>query len=265
MSDRWPRVKELFHQALEYPPQERAAYLADALRSDADPAGVQIEVERLLAAHGEAREFLEQSAVAVTAKGRDYEGRVIGHYQIQRLIGAGGMGEVYAARDIELGREVALKIGSDPDLHAQARLRREAQHASQLNHPHICTIHEVGVFEGRAYIVMEYVAGDRLSDVIPAGGLDIGRTLRYGIQIADGLAHAHQRGISHRDLKTDNVVITLDGRAKILDFGLARPLAPERVRQLSESRAAIPTETAEPFVAGTLSSMAPEVLRGEPA
>ena len=190
-------------------------------------------------------------------------GRLVGRYEVGRLIGAGGMGEVYAARDVELGRDVALKIGSDTDLEAQARLRREAQHASQLNHPHICTIHEVGVFDGQAYIVMEYVEGERLSDVIPRDGLEVEKVLRYGAQLSDGLAHAHRHGVSHRDLKGENVVITPDGRAKILDFGLARSLAPQRLKELSESRATFSAVTAENVLAGTLSSMAPEVLRGE--
>ncbi len=140
------------------------------------------------------------------------------------------------AHDVELGREVALKIGSDTDLEAQTRLRREAQHASQLNHPHICTIHEVGDFNGQPYIVMEYVEGDRLSDIIPRDGLEIEKVSRYGAQIADGLAHAHRHGVSHRDLKSENVVITHEGRAKILDFGLARRLAPHDLKDLSESQ-----------------------------
>ena len=231
------------------------------------------EVERLLAAHEQAGEFIEQSPLGASAgppklhaeaEGPHYEGRVIGRYKVGRLIGAGGMGRVYAARDVELRRDVALKIGSDTDLEAQGRLRREAQHASQLNHPHICTIHEVGLFDGQAYIVMEYVEGERLSDIIPRDGLEIEKVHRYGIQIADGLAHAHDHGVNHRDLKSENVVVTPDGRAKILDFGLARRLLPQRLKELSESLATFPAATAENVVAGTLSAMAPELLRGEP-
>ena len=188
-------------------------------------------------------------------------GRTVGRYLVGRLVGAGGMGQVYAARDVELGRDVALKIGIEDDVEAQAQLRREAQHASQLNHPHICTIHEVGTCDGQAFIVMEHVEGQRLSELIPPEGLPIESVLRYGIQLADALAHAHRSGVSHRDLKSSNVVVTPDGRAKILDFGLSRRLSAKSVKDLSDSHASI---TKDGMLAGTLSCMAPELLRGEP-
>jgi tetratricopeptide (TPR) repeat protein/TolB-like protein len=263
--DRWPRVKELFYAALERAPEERDAFVADACGGD---AALSAEIERLLAAHRKAGSFIErppapiEERMSLAPQRTSLTGRSLGRYEIGPLIGVGGMGEVYAARDVALGRDVALKIGSDSDLEAQTRLRREAQQASQLNHPHICTIHEVAVADGQAYIVMEYVEGQRLSDVIPREGLDVDRLLRYGIQIADGLGHAHQHGISHRDLKSENVMITPDGRAKILDFGLARRLPAGRLKELSDSRTSM---TAEPVIAGTLSSMAPELLRGEDA
>jgi eukaryotic-like serine/threonine-protein kinase len=265
-ADRWPTVKELFHAALEHEAPTRAAFLAAACNGD--PV-LQAEVERLLAAHEQAASFIEHSPVAGDPAQipaghvrSQMTGRHIGRYEVGRLIGAGGMGEVYAARDVELGRDVALKIGSDTDLEAQVRLRREAQHASQLNHPNICTIHEVGAFDGEPYIVMEYVEGERLSDVVPRDGLDIERLFRFGVQIADGLAHAHLHGVTHRDLKSDNVVITPDGRAKILDFGLAQRLEPHHLKELSESSATFPAGAADKVMAGTLSSMAPELLRG---
>ena len=140
----WPRVKELFHDALERGPAERAAFLS---ASCADDPAMRAEVERLLAAHGEAGEFIEQSPVALA-------GRVIGHYKIDRAVAAGGMGQVYVAHDLELGRTVAVKIALGSDADAHARLKREAQHASQLNHPNICTIHEIGTFDGQPFIAM---------------------------------------------------------------------------------------------------------------
>ncbi len=221
-TDDWPRVKELFHDALEREPAERAAFLN---ASCGDEAAVRAEVERLLAAHEHAGRFIEQSPVSMA-------GRVIGHCQIERLIGAGGMGEVYLARDLELGRTVAVKIalGSDTDL--QARLRSEAQHASQLNHPNICTIHEVGASDGYPFIVMEFVEGKRLADVIPQGGLTVDQVVRYGEQMAAALEHAHQNGVIHRDLKSANVMVTSDGRIKVLDFGLARRHSAERLKDL---------------------------------
>lgn len=173
----WARVKELFHAALERAPEERTAFLANACGDD---RALRTELERLLAAQGEAGSFLEWSPMAAVAGGDSkwtpMAGRVLGRYRIDRLIGTGGMGEVYAAEDTDLGRAVAIKVVASADVGAQATLRREAQHASQLNHPHICTIYEVGDFDGQAFFAMEYVAGSTLDRVIPSDGLpEIGR------------------------------------------------------------------------------------------
>ena len=245
----WPRVKEIFHGALERGPEDRLAFV----HASCDQAEVRVEVERLLAAHEEAGEFIERSPVAVA-------GRVIDHYKVEWSIGAGGMGEVYRARDLELGREVAIKIAHGSDADSQARLKREAQHASQLNHPNICTIHEVGESGGAPFIVMELVEGDRLADLISRGtGLATQEIVRYGLQMASALEHAHQHGVIHRDLKSANVMVTRDGRIKVLDFGLARRHSSDHLRGLSKSR---DTLAAQGVVAGTLSAMAPELLRG---
>jgi len=221
-TDQWARVKEVFHAALERGAEERMAFVASVCDAD---AALRAEVERLLAAHQQAGHFIERSPAAGYRP--SLTGQALGHYQIGRLIGTGGMGEVYVARDVELGRDVALKIGIAGD--ADSGLRREAQHASQLNHPHICTIHEVGAYDGQTYIVMEYVEGQRLSDLIPPEGRPTESVVRYGIQIADALAHAHQHGVIHRDLKSANVVVTPEGRAKVLDFGLACGVSAERL------------------------------------
>jgi serine/threonine protein kinase len=191
-------------------------------------------------------------------------GRTVAHYRILERIGAGGMGIVYRSQDTQLGRPVALKVVRD-DAHlddkACARLLREARTASALNHPNICTIYEAGMAEGETYIAMELVEGKSLSAVIGADGLPVETAIRYAVQIADALAHAHERGVVHRDLKGANVIVTPEGRAKVLDFGLAK-----RAIQGPEE----PTRTLEPIteagsVAGTLCYMAPEVLHGEPA
>lgn len=190
-------------------------------------------------------------------------GQTLGHYRIEAELGAGGMGVVYRARDTRLERSVALKfVGERGTAEAGARLVREARAASSLNHPHICHIYEVGEAEGRAYIAMELVEGRPLSALVPAEGLPVEGVLRYGAQVADALAHAHERGIVHRDLKSANVVITPEGRAKVLDFGLAGRLPDQELAEATRSRAAL---TATHAVAGTLPYMAPEVLRGEPA
>ena len=257
-AERWSRVKELFHAALERDPSQRDAFLAEACRDDADPQGLRTEIDRLLAAHAQAGGFIEVPPVESSVR----PARVIGRYEVVRLLGAGGMGEVYLARDRELGRDVALKLATDSDRDSQARLRREAQHASQLNHPHICTIYEVGTHEGQPFIAMEYVEGRLLSEVIPPGGLPMHLVVRCGAQIADAVAHAHTNGVTHRDLKSANVVVTADGRAKVLDFGVARRLPAHRVKDLSESSSSI---TSGGVLVGTLSCMPPEVLRGEPS
>ena len=158
----------------------------------------------------------------------------LGHYRMLERIGAGGMGEVYRARDERLDREVAIKIlppDVQDDSRARDRLLAEARSASQLNHSHICTIYEVNQEGNIAFIAMEYVAGRSLSAIIPSNGLPTEQVIRYGTQIADALAHAHQCRIVHRDLKPANVTVTRNGSAKVLDFGLAMKLPPKSWRQ----------------------------------
>src|SRR6266480_3577080 len=158
----------------------------------------------------------------------------IAHYRIIEPIGAGGMGEVFKAYDKKLHRVVALKVLPPEYVSEQDRRRRflqEARAASALNHPHILTVYEVGEDDGKPYIAMEYVAGETLRQKIAAGALKIRETLEIAIQIAEGLAKAHEMGIIHRDLKPENLMISQDGYAKILDFGLAKLVA-QRERAL---------------------------------
>jgi TolB-like protein/Tfp pilus assembly protein PilF len=195
-------------------------------------------------------------------------GKQFGHYRILEKLGAGGMGEVYRTRDDQLERDVAIKllpIGSFTDATARARLLREARAAAALNHPSICTIHEVGEAEGHAYIAMELVEGRPLSEMARGRALPIDEVLRLGTQIADALAHAHARQIVHRDLKGANVVVTSDGRAKVLDFGLAKRMSGLAASEDSTQGPARDTLTEAGVVIGTLAYMAPEQLRGEPA
>jgi serine/threonine-protein kinase len=193
-------------------------------------------------------------------------GSRIGPYEIRAAVGAGGMGEVYRVRDPRLERDVALKVlpaETLGDETARARLLREARRASQLNHPHICTIYDVGEAGPHTYVAMELVEGHSLAERLEGGALPIEEVVRYGQQLADALAHAHARGVVHRDLKSANVVVTPGGQVKVLDFGLATRVA-------GAEGAEAPTRaghslTAVGVVAGTLAYMAPEQLRGEPA
>jgi serine/threonine protein kinase len=189
--------------------------------------------------------------------------QTIGPYSVLELLGEGGMGVVYRARDPRLGRDVALKVlpaQTIADPQARARLIQEARLASALNHPHICTIFEVGDTDDLVYIAMEWIEGRPLRELIPARGLPVETVLRYGAQIADALSHAHARGIVHRDLKASNVVITSDGRAKVLDFGLAKRIdaGPEDVTIQNDL-------TMAGAVMGTPGYLAPEVLQGQAA
>jgi Tol biopolymer transport system component/tRNA A-37 threonylcarbamoyl transferase component Bud32 len=186
----------------------------------------------------------------------------LGRYVIEERIGAGGMGTVYRARDPQLQRTVAIKVVTRaPEGDEKAAALAEARAASALNHPNICTVHEVGEQGSVAYIVAEFIEGRSLAQLIPHAGLPPETVIRYGIQIADALAHAHDHGVIHRDLKSSNVVIAKDGRAKVLDFGLARRVSTALAGAETHSKSA---ETDAGPLAGTLAYMPPEQLLGQP-
>jgi serine/threonine-protein kinase len=188
----------------------------------------------------------------------------LGHYQVLEQIGAGGMGEVYRARDTRLHRDVALKVlppSNVADPAARARLLNEARSAAALNHPHICTVHEVGEDAGCVFVAMELVLGKPLSALVDDGPLPVASIVRLGVQVADALDHAHQQGIIHRDLKPANIMAVPGGRAKVLDFGLAR-LSAKEISDATQSQLAL---TEAGAVVGTLGYLPPEVLRSHPA
>ena len=190
-------------------------------------------------------------------------GQTLGHYKIEDQLGAGGMGVVYRATDSKLGRSVAIKILSPKTLAdeaARSRFRQEALSLSRLSHPNICTIYEAGEEGEQAFLAMEYVEGRPLRDLTSAGALPVETVLRYGVQIADALAHAHARNIVHRDLKSANVMVTPEGRIKVLDFGLAR-----QMRRGEADESTLSQVTAAGMMVGTLHYMAPETLRGAQA
>jgi serine/threonine-protein kinase len=192
-------------------------------------------------------------------------GRTILHYEVLEKLGAGGMGEIYRARDPRLNRSVAIKAlpaGSTADPDRRRRFIQEAQAASGLNHPNIITIHDILSQDGSDYMVMEYVSGKTLGDLIPNTGLGAAIALQYGVQIADALASAHAAGIVHRDLKPGNVMITESGRVKILDFGLAKVTIANVLTEDTQTIGAAPM-TVEGSILGTVSYMSPEQAQGK--
>lgn len=210
------------------------------------------------------RTAVESDPVAANLLAQDAVPERIGRYRVKGKLGEGGMGVVYSAFDAKLQRSVAIKLLTDlSDDAGRTRLLQEARAASALNHPNICTIYEVDEVAGQAFIVMEHIEGRRLADLIPAEGLPSETVLSYGLQIADSLAHAHDRGVVHRDVKSANVLMTPQGLAKMLDFGLAKRVGGRAVTEATTRSRASVAEAG--VLAGTLPYIAPEQLRGEEA
>jgi Tol biopolymer transport system component len=195
-------------------------------------------------------------------------GKCLGPYEIVEGVGSGGMGEVFRARDTRLGRDVAIKVlppGLEQDEERRGRFEREARTISQLNHPHICTLHDIGVEEGQHYLVLELLDGESLAGRLQKGPLPLSQALRFGTQVAEALDAAHRQGITHRDLKPGNVMVTKSG-AKLLDFGLARAEAEgPPVDDSTSLPTAVRPLTEKGTVMGTFQYMAPEQLEGLPA
>ena len=258
--DRFRQLDGLLQSALQLSPAHREVFLREL--SSSDP-GLERELRSLLELEPPAGDFLERPAIeAAGYQTESLIGQRISHYHVVERIGGGGMGVVYKAEDTRLGRPVALKFVSDElsrDPEALSRFAREAQTASALNHPNICTIHDIGEQDGRSFIVMEYLEGTTLKDRLAAGSLSLNTVLDVGTQIADALDAAHTAGIIHRDIKPANIFIGSRDRVKVLDFGLAK------MRATARHQADVTTiaGTRQGVVMGTAAYMAPEQASGE--
>ncbi|MFZ0479700.1 MAG: protein kinase [Terriglobales bacterium] len=288
-TDRWNRICDLLHAALERPEQEQEDYLRHVCGGD---AALLEEVRSLLASHHGAGSFLDAPAISpadmptLTADPalngvtfRSMVGETVSHYRVLSRLGSGGMGVVYEAEDIKLGRRVAMKflpgkVASDRT--AFERMQREARSASALDHPNICSIYELGEHDGQPFIVMQRLEGETLRDWIErASKMDkrsrLNGAMEVAIQITRGLEAAHQKNIIHRDIKPENIFVTTRGEVKILDFGLAKVMEPQKepdiqsdvtVDTLSLAEAAL-TLTRTGAKMGTAFYMSPEQIRGE--
>ncbi|MGE0132973.1 MAG: protein kinase [Blastocatellales bacterium] len=267
--ERFAQISQLYSETAELAPEARAAYLAQACAGDEK---LRREVESLLAEEDLVGDFmgapaLKDAAALVTSEAPGtLIGKQLGPYQLISFIGAGGMGEVYAARDTRIGRKVAVKLLPAAVARDADRLRRfeqETRAVGMLNHPNILTIHDVGTYEGAPYLVSELLEGETLRERLKNGALPMSKAVDIALQITRGLAAAHDQGVVHRDLKPENLFINKDGRVKILDFGLAK-LSQSRSSGANANEPAFHAVATDPgMVMGTVGYMSPEQLRGE--
>jgi hypothetical protein len=262
-AERWQRINDLFRSSTERPPEERAAFLAEACQGDKSLCRY---VEFLLASLERAENFIEAPAFAVAPDLLTNEpagalaGELIGRYRIESLIGIGGMGEVYLARDERLGRKVALKLlpkRLTADETQLSRFKTEARSASALNHPNILTVYEIDAEGSRQFIATEFIEGITLRALLGRGGMKLHDALEIAVQVASALAAAHDTGVVHRDIKPENIMLRPDGYVKVLDFGIAKLTEHHDV----ETTAVLQTRPG--LVLGTAHYMSPEQTRGQ--
>jgi TolB-like protein/predicted Ser/Thr protein kinase len=264
-TDALPRIEQLFHAALEMDVAERSAYLT---RECAGEENLRAEVESLILVFERRADFLENPAFDAGLKllaadtAESLAGKLIGSYKIVRLLGKGGMGEVYLAEDTRLGRQVALKFLAHrlaADNWAKRQLIKEARAVAMLDHPNICAVHGFEEADGHSFIVMQYLEGEALADILNEGRLDSQQALPLALQMVGALAEAHAHGIIHRDIKPRNLMLNAGGQLKVLDFGLAKVIqGKQNVAGDAPSQA-----SQAGLILGTVAYMSPEQLRGE--
>ncbi len=272
-SERLKQVEELYHAAVDVPPGKRESFFDESCGADAN---LRREVESLLAFEKTSDAFLDSPPESLAAemfaeqeKQANLIDKEIGHYYIKKLLGKGGMGEVYLAEDVRLNRKVALKLlplELTGKLNRLQRFEREAQAVSALNHPNILTIHEFGTEDKSHFIVMEFVEGATLSERMNCGRMTVTEILEVAAQVASALSAAHEAGIVHRDIKPDNIMIRHDGIVKVLDFGIAKLIEkqPDFHTASSEAPTRLQAKTNPGAVMGTANYMSPEQARGLP-
>ena len=268
--ERWQQINQLFHSALEHERGQRAAFLAAACAGDDE--ALRAEVASLVASHEQAESFIERDASDVAAEllaggnNRLGAGQQLGHYTITALLGAGGMGEVYLAEDLTLGRRIALKLlpaKFTTDAERVHRFEQEARAASALNHPNIVTIHEIGRADSTHFIATEFIDGETLRASLAGTRLKLDELLDIATQVASALAAAHEAGIVHRDIKPENIMLRRrDQIVKVLDFGLAKLAARPAAAVDAEAPTKALVKTGAGVVMGTVQYMSPEQARG---
>src|SRR5207249_6503304 len=268
-AERWKQVNDLFQSAVERAPAERAAFLDEACRGD---ESLRREVGSLLTSHERSENFIELPAFEVapelvtSERANTLVGKLIGHYRIESLIGIGGMGEVYLARDERLRRKAALKLlpkSLTMDEAQLSRFKNEARTASALNHPNILTVYEIGAEGNMQFIATEFIEGITLRAFLANGRINPDRALEIAVQVASALAAAHDAGVVHRDIKPENIMLRPDGYVKVLDFGIAKltEQTPASDDHTGETTALLQTRAG--LVLGTAHYMSPEQARGQ--
>src|SRR5216110_1172813 len=266
---RWARITEIYHATIARPPEERVSFVGQECHGDET---LRRQVEAMVKSHERSGDFIETPAFAIApellieVQTIDLIGQSIGHYQIESLLGAGGMGEVYLARDERLGRKVALKLLPEhltADETQLSRFKAEARSASALNHPNILTVYEIGAEGNRHFIATEFIEGITLRASLTRERMNLHDALEIAVQVASALAAAHQTGVVHRDMKPENIMLRPDGYVKVLDFGIAKLTEPRPVPDSDEIGTTTVLQTRAGLVLGTARYMSPEQTRGQ--